>query len=134
MTFNWQCYLDLANELLNPQKHKPESLKEAYLRTVVSRAYYGVFCTARDILADRGIKIQNVDSHNFVISQYQSSSDTTEQSIGANLSRLKKSRVEADYHSVLDNPNAFNDKNVAFSCMEAYQVMGDLVRIKPKKP
>jgi len=41
MSFDWQLYLDLAVEFIEHQREK--RLEEAYLRSAISRSYYGVF-------------------------------------------------------------------------------------------
>jgi hypothetical protein len=41
MNFNWIRYIYLATELL-------KGSDESYYRSAISRAYYGVFCIARD--------------------------------------------------------------------------------------
>jgi len=41
MSFNWRDYVDLAQDLLN-------RAEEACQRSSISRAYYGVFCLARN--------------------------------------------------------------------------------------
>ena len=63
MNFDWKLFVQLANELINCQR--TENLKEAYLRTAISRSYYGVFCIARNLLSTRGISIPPKDTHKF---------------------------------------------------------------------
>jgi hypothetical protein len=50
MSFDWSGYLTLANELSN--KVDEFSDQEAVCRSVVSRAYYSVFCLARNYVRD----------------------------------------------------------------------------------
>jgi hypothetical protein len=46
MAFEWKAYAELAREL---EKQALEAVdKEAWYRTVISRAYYGAFCHARN--------------------------------------------------------------------------------------
>jgi uncharacterized protein (UPF0332 family) len=46
----WSAYFDLAQELVNLAEELDEHEAEAYRRSAVSRAYYAMFCTARDML------------------------------------------------------------------------------------
>ncbi len=88
MSFDWASYIKLAEELAK-QPH------ESYWRSSVSRAYYGVFCTARDrkdTTSFSGGKI-----HEIVINSYKNSSNSNEQYIGFLLDKLRKSRNQADY-------------------------------------
>jgi len=48
MSFDWRTYLQLADALI---KHQTATVpQEAYLRSAISRSYYGVFCIARNFL------------------------------------------------------------------------------------
>ncbi len=46
MAFEWKAYVDLARELEKQALGAVD--KEALYRTVISRAYYGAFCHARN--------------------------------------------------------------------------------------
>ncbi len=50
MSFNWDDYLFLAQELATHPSNFPN--QEARLRSAISRAYYSAFCKARDFLRD----------------------------------------------------------------------------------
>lgn len=95
MSFDWESYIQLADELI---RHKrTSSLHEAYLRSAISRSYYGVFCIARNLLIARKISVPRADTHKFVRTKYQKSLNKTEKKIGENLSRLWRERKDADY-------------------------------------
>lgn len=47
MSFPWSHYLDLAKALAGQETNGVAS-QEARLRSAISRAYYAVFCTARN--------------------------------------------------------------------------------------
>ena len=89
MSFDWKDYVYLAEELLN----RPE---EAYLRSAISRAYYGVFCIARNRKGCKEFTRANV--HWEVINKYKNSSDRNERNIGRILDNLRRSRNDADYN------------------------------------
>lgn len=95
MSFDWKSYVQLADELISYQR--TSSLQEAYLRSAISRSYYGAFCIARNLLTSRGITIPRTDTHKFVRTEYQKSPTRTEKEIGDNLRRLWRERKEADY-------------------------------------
>jgi uncharacterized protein (UPF0332 family) len=52
MSFDWKLYVQLAVELID--FHQREALKGACFRSAISRAYYGVFCIARNFLKSKG--------------------------------------------------------------------------------
>lgn len=95
MSFDWKLYIQLADELIAYQR--TTSLQEAYLRSAISRSYYGIFCLARNFLISKGISIPGVDTHKFIRSNYQRSSNKAEKEIGDNLRRLWRERKDADY-------------------------------------
>ena len=95
MSFDWKLYVQLADELIT--FHRTPSFQEAYLRTAISRSYYGVFCIARNFLIGKGISIPRVDTHKFVREQYQTSKNRAEREIGSSLNRLWRRRKDADY-------------------------------------
>jgi uncharacterized protein (UPF0332 family) len=94
MSFNWESYIQLADEISYEAK---ADLREAYLRSAMSRCYYGIFCIARNHLTAKNIPIPRVDTHKFVRERYQRSSSNMEKEIGDNLHRLWNERKDADY-------------------------------------
>jgi uncharacterized protein (UPF0332 family) len=93
VSFNWQLYLELADELIHRQQTK--SLEEAYWRSSISRSYYGVFCTARDRKGWQNLK--TVEVHKYVIDKYKESSILLEKQVGKMLDELRRYRNRADY-------------------------------------
>ena len=89
MSFDWKDYVYLAEELLSRQE-------ESALRSSISRAYYGVFCIARNKKGYKNTTEKNV--HQKVISEYKNSQDRKEQNIGRILDKLRESRNKADYN------------------------------------
>ena len=85
MSFDWQSYISLAEELLELSQRK--SLEEACFRSAISRSYYGVFCIARNFLKKKGISIPPIDTHKFVREHYMNSSIVIEKKIGENMKR-----------------------------------------------
>ena len=91
MSFNWKDYVSLAEDLV-------DSAQESTLRSCVSRAYYGVFCIARNGKSYKSYKGKPGENlHRKIINEYKFSSDVKEQETGRILDNLRKSRNEADY-------------------------------------
>lgn len=91
MSFDWKGYVHLAEEL---QKRTEES----YLRSSISRAYYGAFCIARNKKGYQNYKLKRGENiHWIVIDAYKNSSNANEQNIGRILDKLRKTRNDADY-------------------------------------
>jgi uncharacterized protein (UPF0332 family) len=91
MSFDWMDYVKLAEELLN-------RAEESCYRSSISRAYYGVFCIARNKKINRNYDPKDRKRiHWVVINAYKNSSDVNEQNIGLILDKLRKSRNDADY-------------------------------------
>lgn len=107
MSFNWESYIDLAGVLINTAKiQKP--FEEAYLRSAMSRSYYGVFCMARNFLISKGRSISRIDTHRFVREEYRNSTDLVARSVGSGLGRLWLERKHADYENsaIINIPRA----------------------------
>ena len=96
MSFCWKDYIDLSNILISSSKNN--TLEKAYLRTSVSRAYYGIFCIARNYLRDiKNIQIRLQNTHEFVMNQFKFSNNLKEICIGNYLGNLRDERNKADY-------------------------------------
>lgn len=95
MSFDWKLYVDLSAELIN--HHKTPSLKDAYLRSAVSRAYYAIFCTAKQLLVLKTVFFPREDIHKFVREEYNRAVSRKEKQIGSKLGRLWTERKAADY-------------------------------------
>lgn len=88
MSFNWKEYLTVAQELAQKDR-------EGYLRTAISRAYYGAFCLARN---KKGYKDYTYpDVHSKVIIAFKTEKNTNLRKIGQALDMLRKQRNHADY-------------------------------------
>ena len=92
--FDWMKFVILA--LLN-------SDDEEYVRSGISRYYYGVFGIIRRYLINvKGkyyLKSQSSDVHKNIFIEHQSSDDTTENEISDLFNKLRKVRNEADYNA-----------------------------------
>lgn len=107
MDFDWRLFLRLADEMMSLPR-SPEC-QEAYIRTAISRYYYGVFCISRNLILSRGIEIQGPDSHKFVREKFFETRRNVEITLHGYLRRLCFRRVDADYKE---------DKSIGFSEVE----------------
>jgi uncharacterized protein (UPF0332 family) len=105
--FEWTLYLDLAKELLvltslEQELNTNENIKEAHYRTIISRAYYAAFCTARNYLRDTlNIRISKVDAHAFVIIEFKEQRKLrNSHNISNTLHSLRNYRNMADYDDI----------------------------------
>lgn len=92
--FDWKEYLNLAEELA--ERHGDEAAQ----RAAVSRAYYAVYCYARNrleqaLVLERDHK--NSASHQAIWDAYENDSRPEMEQIGQNGHNLKESRRRADY-------------------------------------
>ena len=89
--FSWRHFLNTARNL-------SQSTDEASLRTAVSRAYYAAFHEARAYLA-RFNKLEQGSEHEKVWRAFDRPTDRRQyREIWTWGTRLRKARVEADYH------------------------------------
>ena len=105
MKFDWSEYFNLAQELAGTSE-------EAKLRSAISRAYYSVFCLARnywrDIQQDPRLsrnKTYEINPHQYVPQKFihNQSKSQTMTDIGRDLTRLRKMRNKADYEDTFYN-------------------------------
>lgn len=99
MMFDWIKFVMLARILL-------DSNDEEYIRSGISRYYYGAFGVIRRYLINvKGkyyLKSQSSDVHKDIIDELRLSRDTTENKLSELFNKLRKARNEADYDGELD--------------------------------
>ena len=103
MRFDWSEYLNLAEELAAISGDSDNN--EAKLRSAISRAYYAVFCLARNYLRDveqdsrLSRKTPDINEHQYVAEKFIFHKSKAKKmiKIGENLSRLRLFRNKADY-------------------------------------
>lgn len=101
--FEWKEFLNLAEEIF-----KDAFSDKAKLRTVIGRAYYSVFCIARDKKGLEGFVDGSV--HKRVINAYKESAIEGDPKIGNALNALSRKRKDADYEKHAEiNPTVAND-------------------------
>lgn len=101
MAFVWAQYIKIAEELI--AQGDSSLIESAYFRSSVSRAYYGAYCTARDIVEQTlGFSVPKGDSHTFVINKFKYSSGRVTRKVGEDLNRLHEKRRKVDYEASAD--------------------------------
>jgi hypothetical protein len=96
--FDWTEFLNLAEELADRDD-------EAARRSAVSRAYYSVFCVARDALEIRGLfnRREAASHHQEVWDAFVDDSRREWKRIGAVGHLLREERRQADYDEQVPN-------------------------------
>ena len=98
--FDWEEYIECADLLLEAPLQGLSN--EAQWRVAVSRAYYGAFCLARNVLQNEGKKIpETAEAHRAVVRILNRSSDRKRQQAGNWLKRLRQKRNTVDYNDQL---------------------------------
>ena len=124
MSFNWEDYLTLANELSTQNEGY---IEQARKRAAISRAYYAAFIKARNkALPEIGRPPSNYrgGSHNYYINYYVSKGHAGRE-VHRKLKRLKKRRVKADYE---DSFNSIN-KELISALRESKKIISKLDQI-----
>lgn len=118
--FDWVEYLNLASELVNRDD-------EACQRSAVSRAYYAVFCTARDKFQNRGEfhPGRTADDHKDLWDALRNDYDMQRRQIGLEGNRLRGKRNKADYDNSVNNISVFA-KTAVESAQETFNDLQDL--------
>ncbi len=124
MSFDWKDYTKLAEKLYN--EVNKNSMEEAYNRSVISRAYYGVFCLSRNKAGlEFYIPRRNTNDpgvHRKVINHYKNSSKLEEKQAGKILDELRIMRNKADY----DGQKKTNIKDAEGANIKTKQVLNNL--------
>lgn len=100
MSFDWQGYLISAQEIV--AKVNDFSDGEAIYRTAVSRAYYAVFCLARNYVRDIDGEEFSGNDHRNLQEYFRGNFHKPRRKIGNQLRKLHQDRIKADYHDELD--------------------------------
>jgi uncharacterized protein (UPF0332 family) len=109
MSFDWNKFLDLAQELLEQAKSLDVALfedKEAKFRTAVSRAYYSAYRQAKNYLVENGeyypSNAQKDNDHLYVRDSFWDVANPTRNEIARDLKRLRADRNKCDYDDEID--------------------------------
>lgn len=100
MSFDWSGYLALAKEMM--VKANEFADQEAVYRCVVSRAYYGVYCLARNRIRDID-KAEFYGNDHKALQRYLIEHPRKNlRKLGNQLRDLHQHRIKADYSDELD--------------------------------
>lgn len=102
---DWYAYLDLAKELAEPKEGLSHHEIQARQRSAVSRAYYAIFCSVRDIF-DPDYRYglpsgQEGSYHAKLWKKLKTHSDESHRYIGRRGTDLKEARRQADYDEIV---------------------------------
>lgn len=111
--FSWEKFINLAEDLNNQINQSLLNEDEAYIRTIISRSYYGVFKQVEDFLKSSGIQLpkeipnsrnpskkRKLGSHERVIQYLVRHHNSQIRNFGTTLDALRRQRMEADYHAI----------------------------------
>ena len=97
--FDWNKYLLLADEL-------SKRTEEESQRSAISRAYYAVYCIARNWVKDNGSTLPSTtesNSHKKLWSFFKERDEPEAKKIGLTGDRLRRKRNDADYQDAIPN-------------------------------
>jgi uncharacterized protein (UPF0332 family) len=115
MTFRWADYLSLAEALLTHRATFAQ--EEACCRASISRAYYAVFCAARNFARDReNLTLRRTGAdHQIVQRHFQNRQTREHQQLHVLLNRLRQRRNDADYVDSLPNVEALAQDAIRYA-------------------
>ncbi|MGB9873690.1 MAG: HEPN domain-containing protein [Hydrogenobacter sp.] len=98
--FNWGDFIKFSEELLTK---KPQKYEEALYRTIISRAYYGVFKQVEDFFKNNKLEElldkSATGSHQRIIEFLKNHNDKEISKFGEDLDLLRRRRIKADYRA-----------------------------------
>lgn len=123
--FDWEDYLTVAEDLRRSASRVGHTA--ACQRSAISRAYYAVFCRARNCLRDReGLAVpRDGSAHRFVYEQLDRSGDINRQVLAQYLSQLRVDRNHADYEDLVSGLPRKARRNVQVA-RQALTLVGSL--------
>ena len=100
MSFDWSKYLNRAEYMMASSNTFPD--EEACYRSVISRAYYAVYCSTRNLIEQTDSFSASGNVHQELQSYLINHPHKPRKKIGNQLKQLHKHRIKADYHDDLD--------------------------------
>ena len=104
------------------------ALSEAGSRSAVSRAYYGAFHLAIELLRELGCKLAARESHGFVSILFENAGVEDARNAGRLLAALRSDRVAADYS--LDDKQVGTSKFAMQSVESAHEIRIRLTAVR----
>jgi uncharacterized protein (UPF0332 family) len=124
MSFDWSDYLALAKEKMAITNEFAD--QEAVYRCVISRAYYGVYCQARNCVRDVDKAKFHGNDHQALQSYLKKHPHKTRKKLGLQLQSLHQHRIKADYHDDLDEQAVNKASRAISSAHEIAKALGEL--------
>jgi len=122
--FEWHDFIDLACHILDNHELDSSffrSKEESVWRTVISRAYYGIFKQVEDFLKNNGLIDIHTTSHKKIIDYF----DNIDFQFFQQLDRLKGLRHIADYkkNQFISKRDAENAARLAQSLTSHFKIL-----------
>lgn len=132
MNFDWFGYLTLAEHMMNNHDSYPdeEPFREAVYRSIVSRAYYSVYCMARNYVRDVDRREFSGSAHQELQNYLIRHPEKIRKKLGSQLKNLHEHRLKVDYEDDL-HELAINKAKRAIA--EAKIIVQGLATLPPKK-
>jgi len=129
VAFDWQTYVVIARELFECEKEACN--EQAYLRTAISRAYYGIHnISYRFLTLKKGIAIDGKRKHKQTFMSLKASHIAAEKELGERLKTLYDGRLLADYDD--GPPVSITDTKLSiFTAEEALKNLKTVGAVKP---
>jgi len=124
MSFDWRHYLTLAEQMQAHAGEYPND--EACYRTVVSRAYYAVYCLVRNYIANVDSRTFYSDDHQAIQSYLLRHPHRPRKRLGNQLRLLRQHRNKADYDNEIDELPINKARR---AIVQAQRIMGTLDEI-----
>ncbi len=129
MSFQWHNYLEFAETVLAKASEFSDS--EAVYRSVVSRAYYAVYCSARNLVKQKDQQEFSGNAHQQLQDYLIRHAHKPRKRLGNRLRQLHQLRLVADYENILhQQPLSLAQQAVT----QARNIEADLVEIAGKTP
>ena len=128
MSFDWQNYLRLAQYMMDRAVEFPET--EACYRSVVSRAYYSVFCLARNCVSEFDGENFYGNDHQALQDHFMSHTHRARTRLGNKLGQLHQDRKKADYDDDLGEAPV---NKAGKALRQANEILEGLAQLFPKK-
>lgn len=127
MSFDWPEFLAVARALSGDDSASMS--EEARMRSALSRAYYAVYGTAKAVARARdGYEPKTTEtSHQGLINHFKKGPGRTRLAVGANLERMLRNRIQADYKLRFDGNLSFEMRTMLGL---AASVLEDLERLR----
>lgn len=124
MSFDWHNYLSFSEAALAKVSDYPNS--EAVHRSVVSRAYYAVYCATRNLVRQKDQRSFSGNAHQQLQDYLINQPHKARKRLGNRLKQLHQLRIKADYEDQLQQQSMSMAQQ---AIVQARKIEGDLAEI-----